>query len=60
MNKKDYLEALEGQEVISLTFEGVVGIKNGQIIKAGEVIDADPSLETLKNLFREMVDWELG
>lgn len=59
-DKSEYLETLEGQEIISIDFEGCVGVKDGQIIRYGEIIDPDPSLETLEALFNELFVQEFG
>lgn len=36
--KTQILQTLEGQEVSSIQFEGVVGIENGKVIQGGEVL----------------------
>lgn len=53
MNKKQILQELEGQEIYSLTFEGVVGIYNGQVIQAGKVkhCSAKQAKQLLKDAF---------
>ena len=58
--KKHLLDALEGEEILSQTFEGVVLVKNGQIIQYGEVIDPDPHRDTLAALLGETLECELG
>jgi hypothetical protein len=57
---QEYLEVLEGQEVISLTYEGVVGISDGKIWKDGAVIVETPTFEQLKTLFGELFENEFG
>ena len=58
MTEDDYRKILEGCEVESTFFEGVVGIKNGKIIQMGKVINDNPSLDIWKRLFYEYCDQE--
>lgn len=60
MTRNEYLEFLEGYEILSIHFEGVVGVFNGQIWQNGKIIDADPSKKTLKILTHELIEYELG
>lgn len=60
LTRIDYLELLEGEEVLSVSFEGCVGVRNGQVIQGGEIVDENPSLEILKTLFDEAFEYEFG
>lgn len=54
MKRKDYLEILEGQEFLSLSFEGCVGIHDGKLWKCGIVLLSYINKATLSLLFSEM------
>lgn len=53
ITRQEILDCLEGMEILSITFEGVVGIHDGQVIQAGQVIDPKPSREVLSDLLHE-------
>lgn len=57
---QELLEQMEGHEILSIAFEGCVMVSNGQIIQMGEVIDSNPSDETIKELWGEHFDYEFG
>jgi hypothetical protein len=57
MKLGDYLETLNGYEVLSIHYEGCVGVKGNKVIQAGKVIDT-LNLEKAKSLFNEMADNE--
>ncbi len=59
-NRDEYLRALEGQEVISRTFESVVGVIEGKIYRNGEVVVDEPTSEQLRTLFNELFENEFG
>lgn len=58
--KEEYLETLEGCEVSSIRWEGVVMVKDGQFIQYGKVICADPTVEQAKALMDEAFFQEFG
>jgi hypothetical protein len=60
LTRFEYLQHLEGQEVISIHFEGCVGIKDGQIWQNGEVIREEPTIEVLQILLKEEFAYEFG
>lgn len=60
MTKKEYLEALNGQEIPTLEFEGTVLVRDGKIIQYGEVIDKNPTKKTLEKLFNTMFMNDFG
>ena len=55
MTKQELLEMLEGQEILSIDFEGCVMVHNSQVIQMGEVIDANPTKLTLQSLWSELM-----
>ena len=60
MTKNEYLSFLEGYEVSSIHFEGVIGVFQGKIWQDGKIIDAKPTKETLKIITAEYIEQELG
>lgn len=56
----EYLEALEGREVHSIQFEGVVMVKDGKVWQKGKVVSELPSMPTLRNLFNDAFYDEFG
>lgn len=60
LTRAEYLEALEGQEVRSIRFEGVVGIHDGKLYRDGELIDIPLSTDILRILFNELFENEFG
>jgi hypothetical protein len=60
LTRFEYLQHLEGQEVISIHFEGCVGIKDGQIWQNGEVVREEPTIEELQILLQEEFAYEFG
>ena len=60
VTKKELLETLNGEEILSTYFEGCVLVKDGQIIQYGEVIDPNPTRKTLGILLDEAVVYMFG
>lgn len=60
MQKDEYLSFLEGCEVSSIHFEGVIGVYQGKIWRDGKIIDAKPTKKTLKIITAEYIEQELG
>lgn len=56
----NWLSDLEGQEILSLIYEGCVSVKNGSVWRLGECIDSSPTLDTIRALFEEMLYNEFG
>lgn len=52
------LEHLNGIEVNSLNYEGVVGIKGNKVYRAGEIIDTLDNDKKVKKLWNELLDNE--
>lgn len=57
--RKDYLELLEGQEFLSLTYEGCIMIKNGKLWQRGKMIKSYLKKAELKQLFSDLC-WAKG
>lgn len=60
MTKAEYLDALEGQEIISLEWEGTILVKNEQFWQNGEVICASPTKKQLSAVSQELFRQEFG
>lgn len=60
MKLRDYIELLDGTEVSSLRYEGVVGIRGDEVVYAGEVIDRLTTVAKAKALLDEYVEQEFG
>lgn len=60
VDRANYLDLLEGQEVLSLEYAGVIAVKNGTIWQLGECINPSPSTEDLHKLFKELIVNEFG
>lgn len=54
MRKYEYLEVLEGCEVLSIHFEQCVLIQNGSIWARGKCLVKNPTIEQLSILMNEM------
>ena len=52
--RQDLLNLLEGNEIHSISFEGVVGVFDGRLWRDGIVIDRRPTVITLRRLFGEL------
>lgn len=59
-NDKDMLKLLDGTEVVSLKYEGCVGIKGTKVIQDGTVVDQLDTPDKIKELFNEMFQNEMG
>lgn len=57
---QELLRALDGREIISLHWGGVVLVKDGQLIQEGVVIEPMPSLAEARILLQEAVANEIG
>ena len=56
---KQYIEILDGQEVSSVRYEGVVGIRGDEVLRMGEgVIDRLTTKAKAKVLFDELCEQE--
>lgn len=53
MKKSEYLEFLEGCEILSVLFAGVVAVQDGKIWQDGKVIVENPTTKQLAILTRE-------
>jgi len=58
--KKEILETLEGMEIKSITFEGVVLIENGQLWRDGKIIKKTISSKDAKILMNDAYENEFG
>ena len=56
----EYIELLEGQEVLSTHYACCVGIVDGKVIAGGKVIDTLNTLQKAKRLFNELFENEGG
>jgi hypothetical protein len=53
LTQKEFLEALEGEDIESSFFQGVVSVRGGQFIKDGEIIVERPTYQQFSILFNE-------
>jgi len=56
----ELMEELEGREILSMNYEGCVGVKEGKVIREGEVIDTLDTNKKISNLFGELFYNEFG
>jgi len=56
MKLSDYLEELDEEEILSLNYEGCVGVKGNKVIQYGEVIDTLNTVKKAKKLFNELLE----
>lgn len=56
----EYLKSLDGCEVNSLKYEGVVGVRGHNVVQHGKVIDTLGTISKAKALFDEMFVNEFG
>ena len=60
MTKAEYLAVLEGQEIISLEWEGTILVKKEQFWQNGEVVCANPTKKQLSVVSQELFRQEFG
>ena len=59
-NSREILKSLDGQEIRSLRYEGVVGVKGNKIIREGKVIDTINTNKKASKLMSEAFYDEFG
>lgn len=57
---RELLKALNGQEIRSMTYENVVGVKGNEVIDAGVVVDKLDTDAKVKKLWDEYIYDEYG
>ena len=60
MTKQEIIKTLEGQEVLSIQFEGIVAIKDGKVINYHDGKMINPTIAQWKELFQEAFEQEFG
>lgn len=56
----EYLKMMQGCEIVSLQYEGVVGVDGLKVIQNGEIVDYLDTESKIKSLFDEMFQNEFG
>jgi len=59
-NSREILKQLDGQEISSLRYEGVIGVKGNKIIREGKTIDTINTNTKAKKLMDEAFYDEFG
>lgn len=60
LRREEILRTLDGVEITSVHWAGVVLVRDGQIIQNGAVIESLPTLEEARILLNEIVHQEFG
>ena len=59
VTKNEIKNALNGEEIISTTYEGVVGVEGNNLVKEGKVIKTLKTKKEWCDLLHEHAGWEI-